>query len=179
MKNKICKKCGLTKSTSDFYTSALFDENIEPWCKACRAYGNECLDCGNTISRKAKRCSGCRQRGKLHSKWKNGIKKACGYNLIMKKNHPNAHADGRIAEHIYVMTKMVGRPLIKGETVHHKNGIRNDNRPENLELWASNHPPGQRIEDLVKWANEILDKYLNIHRPNTKLVQYPWWRDVE
>lgn len=40
-----------------------------------------------------------------------------------------------------------------------KNGIRDDNRPENLELWTKSQPAGQRVVDLVAWAKEILDKY--------------------
>ena len=64
-------------------------------------------------------------------------------------------------EHRIKMEEMLGRPLLENETVHHINGIRSDNRPENLELWCHSQPYGQRVEDLVSWAKEILGRYDN------------------
>jgi hypothetical protein len=68
--------------------------------------------------------------------------------------------DGRqVPEHRHVMQAVVDRELTPEETVHHRNGVKLDNRPENLELWASNHPRGQRVLDLIDWAREILGRY--------------------
>jgi hypothetical protein len=64
-----------------------------------------------------------------------------------------------MAEHIYVMSQHIGRPLVAGENVHHKNGDRVDNRIENLELWSVGQPAGQRISDKVRWAIELKDRY--------------------
>ena len=57
------------------------------------------------------------------------------------------------------MESIIGRPLLPGENVHHKNGDRADNHPSNLELWVSIQPAGQRPEDLVEFAREILKRY--------------------
>jgi hypothetical protein len=83
-----------------------------------------------------------------------------GYKCICIKDHPNCkNKKGRIYEHVFVMSKYLGRPLNKGESVHHKNGIRHDNRIENLELWNKSHPPGQRVEDKIEWCKEFLIQY--------------------
>lgn len=65
----------------------------------------------------------------------------------------------QIGTHRLVMEQKLGRKLRKNENVHHINGVRNDNSPENLELWVRTQPCGQRPQDLVKWAKEILELY--------------------
>lgn len=86
-------------------------------------------------------------------------KTKAGYVHVWLPGHPNAFGTGWVTEHRYVMEQAIGRPLLDEETVHHKNGVRDDNRLENLELWGGMHPAGQRVEDLVVEARRILGLY--------------------
>lgn len=87
---------------------------------------------------------------------------ADGYILIMERDHPNARKSGYIFEHVKVMSDILGRPLIDDENVHHRNGVKDDNRASNLELWSSSQPPGQRVADKIEWAREILALYADV-----------------
>lgn len=101
------------------------------------------------------------RRGPNNPNWKGRKYTSKGYVLLSGHyDHPHANAKGEVREHVYIMSQSLGRPLYEHEEVHHKNGVKDDNRLENLELWSVGHQPkGQRVEDLVSWAKEILALY--------------------
>lgn len=119
-----------------------------------------CKACGNTFERPHGKvrtyCSrSCAMKGRVRS---GEFAKADG----TVSRHANGYVlekrDGRwTMQHRLVMEEVLGRPLKPGERVHHKNGIRDDNRPENLELWivkgkSKKDPAGQRAVDLARTA---------------------------
>jgi hypothetical protein len=82
-----------------------------------------------------------------------------GYIFLYLPKHPQADSAGLVSEHRLAMEEYLGRCLVPGESIHHKNGNRGDNRIANLELWSHSQPSGQRAKDKVKWAIEILQLY--------------------
>lgn len=79
--------------------------------------------------------------------------------MVKIKGHPREAKSNYVFEHILVMEEKIGRYLEEKENIHHINGVRDDNRIENLELWVGPQPSGARASDLVEWAKQILQKY--------------------
>lgn len=136
------------------------------WLCQCDC-GNQSIVLANNLRRGESQSCGCAKvearsklKGKNHPGWKGGryIGKD-GYVWLTNAEYPGALAKNKTAEHVAVMARHLGRSLFKGEQVHHKNGIRDDNRIENLELWAKHQPIGIRVEDMVAWAKEVLGRY--------------------
>lgn len=99
------------------------------------------------------------RRGANHPRWKGGrFVNSKGYVVVTNPDYENRKRH-QMFEHVLVMGRKLERKLLPNETVHHKNGIRSDNNEDNLELWASNHPAGQRVSDLLTFAEQIFRTY--------------------
>lgn len=132
-------------------------------CPSCRAkfYRRPCPNCGKLIDRKSKICKSCFYKSKQYPISKKKHKNKNGYIYVYFKNHPYSDKTGRVFEHRIVMEKKLGRYLFPFENIHHRNGVKSDNRLTNLELWTKPQPIGVRVKDVVKWAQDILKLYDN------------------
>jgi hypothetical protein len=101
-------------------------------------------------------CHDCALRSRSrenHPSWVGGRREEkTGYIMLYLPDHPAAYQNGYILEHRLIMEKMIGRYLEPHETVHHKDGDRKNNHPDNLELWTKRRGNGTRVHDLSQGA---------------------------
>jgi hypothetical protein len=96
----------------------------------------------------------------MNSNWRGGrTRHKRGYMMVWAPDHPRTGNGSYVFEHVLVMEEMLGRLLVPGENVHHRNGVKDDNRPENLELWTRPQPTGIRADEAVAWARQIIALY--------------------
>lgn len=102
--------------------------------------GTERIITGNNLRRNKTKSCGCKLgknisksiSGNKHPFWNGGKINHCGYIKIPHKNHPRADKHGYIFEHIWVAENILGEYIPEGHNIHHINGVKSDNRPENL-----------------------------------------------
>lgn len=162
MTERMCRSCGETFKA---------DKAGNLRCNRCRykqTPKSMCQICGGSCSWNVTRCRSCANREVVE----NGSRRAensvswGGGRTVSSKGYIMVRVDDTTArgwhyepEHRVVMAAILGRQLHQDENVHHINGIRDDNRPENLELWTTSQPSGQRVADKIRYALEIIERY--------------------
>lgn len=178
--------CSVDGCEDDARTRGYCQKHYEKWLKygdplayaprrtggACRIEGCD----GTAVARGL--CRACYSFGRTHGFGASRVEAKAkrdgeiiddqGYVMVLAPSHPNARKSKRVPKHRMVMSEFLGRALRANENVHHKNGVKTDNRMENLELWVTSQPKGQRPQDLVEHAKKILRTYA---RDSEKLKQ--------
>ena len=129
-----------------------------------------------------------------YSRWNDGKRGEELEKPIRERRHPTGQErvsqDGYVfvkvpngewkRKHHIVMEQHLGRSLLSKEEVHHRNGIRDDNCIENLELWTTSQPYGQRVTDKIEWGVKFLADHnalpestlKRIHRKSRQVIAF-------
>ena len=116
------------------------------WECKCNCGNTKTIDSSGLISGRSKSC-GCRRNkgGKITNK---------GYKVIYSKEEKKY-----ITEHRHLYENHYDIKLLPHQNVHHMNGDRADNRIENLELWDTSQPKGQRVEDKINYYFKLINEF--------------------
>jgi len=137
------------------------------WCMKCTPKFNKITPEGRRKLSKSKLGKNNPNYGKRKSEvanWKGGRIYRLGYILIKTDNHPNSNSTGYVQEHRLIMEKYIGRYLSKKEKVHHINGVKDDNRIENLQLFSN---IGKHIKTHVSnYHRDKKGKFINGNNKN-------------
>lgn len=179
---KVCEVCGksVTRKASEFrehvfcsrdcyqrsdhHSESVTKANAKRW-PVDSVIEKVCEQCGLVVRRGRSQyrnrtfCSiQCRQENRATDAIRQVT--AGGYiKVFVGRHRPGATQAGHILEHRKVMQEVLGRALLPQENVHHINGVRDDNRVGNLELWSKSQPCGQRVEEKLAWAHEFIALY--------------------
>lgn len=165
--NTTDKKLGKKYCSYDCHNAA---QTKDKTVKACVECGNEMQlrpseavrqFCGNACAIKGRTI---RAIDRLYD-GRRILKTAQGYLEVYYPEHPNANSGKRVFEHRLVMEKVIGRYLSKTEQVDHINGVKDDNRPENLQiLSASDHGRKSNVEQKAKLETALLEELQEYRR---------------
>ena len=118
------------------------------------------------------------KKGLNHPMWNGGIKKTVSnYNFIWNPNHPNSNSDNYVYEHVLIMSNFIGRPLKKGEIVHHIDGNRQNNNINNLQLMTNKEH--MRLHHLKDMSNRICFKCKSNETYRWKNTNRPLWHYID
>ena len=153
--------------------------NIVKWACVCECGNAAAVTTGHITSGHTKSCGCLMSELSRKNAYKNlaGKRKVSvngslpdrmqkdGYIRAHDREHHRATKCGFVLAHIPVMEKKIGRKLKDMENVHHIDGDRGNNNPDNLELWVRSQPMGQRVSDRLKLSVEMISEYIDTNIP--------------